>query len=370
MKHKRRIKMTVILVILLLLTVGCATYTHLPKFGGKSKGERLQRIHLSPNYSDGRFQNINHTPQITESFWNTFFQSSSKQRRPKDKIPSVKTNLAGLNPQENILVWFGHSSYYFQVDGKRFLVDPVFYHASPVSFINTAFEGAGVYTATDIPGIDYLVITHDHWDHLDYRTVKELKSRTGKVICPLGVGAHFERWHFDESKIVEMDWNEMATLSSEGFEIYCLPARHFSGRGLRQRQSLWASFLLKSTTFTIFMGGDSGYDTHFENIGKQFETIDYAILENGQYNKAWRYIHSLPEETLQTAKDLHAKNVIPVHNSKFALSRHSWNEPMQRLCDENDKQTKPLRLLTPKIGEIVFLNDTTQTFTRWWEKIE
>jgi L-ascorbate metabolism protein UlaG (beta-lactamase superfamily) len=135
-------------------------------------------------------------------------------------------------------------------------------------------------------------------------------------------------------------------------------------------ESFWASFMLKSRTFTIYIGGDSGYDTHFANIGNRFDTIDFALLENGQYNKAWKYIHSFPEETLQAAKDLQVKNVIPVHNSKFALSRHSWNEPMQRLCEANDKQHNPLRILTPKIGEIVFLDNTAQTFTRWWQEME
>jgi L-ascorbate metabolism protein UlaG (beta-lactamase superfamily) len=235
----------------------------------------------------------------------------------------VKTNLVGLNPQENILVWLGHSSYYFQVGGTRFLVDPVFSHsASPVSFANRAFKGTNIFKATDIPDIDYLVITHDHWDHLDYPTVKELKPRIRKVICPLGVGAHFARWNFDESNIIEMDWEDMVILDS-CFEMHCFSAHHFSGRGFKQRQSLWASFLLKSTTLSIYMGGDSGYDTHFASIGERFDSIDFALLENGQYNKAWKYIHMQPEETLQAGIDLRAKNVIPVHHSKFAMSSHS-----------------------------------------------
>jgi L-ascorbate metabolism protein UlaG (beta-lactamase superfamily) len=359
-------KMMIGIVIILLLTAGCTAYSCLPKFGSTPKNERLKKVRQSSNYYAGHFQNINPTPQITTSFWNVIFQSSSRQRKPKDKIPAVKTNFYELNPQENLLVWFGHSSYYFQIEGKRFLVDPVFSRvASPVSFINTAFAGTDLYKPADIPDIDYLVITHDHWDHLDYPTVKELKPRIGKVICPLGVGEHFTRWNFDESVLIEMDWEDTLTLDA-GFEIHCLPARHFSGRGFNAKQSLWASFLLKTSVLTLFMGGDSGYDTHFASIGNRFFSIDFALLENGQYNKAWKYIHSRPEETLQAAKDLHAKNVIPVHNSKFALSSHSWNEPLQRISEANEKQEKPLRLLTPKIGEIVFLQDSTQTFGRWW----
>ncbi|MDR1338470.1 MAG: MBL fold metallo-hydrolase, partial [Prevotellaceae bacterium] len=251
------------IISLSCLVAGCTAYTCLPKFGSVPKNERLEKVRRSPNYRDGRFQNINETPQLTESLRNAIFQSSSKRKTPKNEIPTVQTNLAELNPQENILVWFGHSSCYFQVDGKRFLVDPVFSrYASPVSFVNRAFKGTNVFEAADIPDIDYLVITHDHWDHLDYPTVKALKPRIRKVICPLGAGAHFARWNFDESTVIEMDWEDRVVLDS-GFEMYCFPARHFSGRGFNQRQSLWASFLLKSATLSIYMGGDSGYDTHF-----------------------------------------------------------------------------------------------------------
>jgi L-ascorbate metabolism protein UlaG (beta-lactamase superfamily) len=356
--------MLIVGILLFLIITGCA-YTYLPKFGRTPAGERLKKVQHSPNYREGRFQNLSSTPQMTESFKNTFFQSSSKQRKPKCEIPTVKTNLANLNLQDEVLIWFGHSSYYFQTGGKRFLVDPVFSHAaSPLSFVNTAFRGTEVFQPSDIPDIDYLVITHDHWDHLDYPTVKALKSRIEKVICPLGVGEHFVRWDFDEHDLIEMDWNDMTTLDS-GFEIHCLPARHFSGRGFKRQQSLWASFLLKSETLTLFIGGDGGYDTHFADIGNRFGTIDFALLENGQYNNAWKYIHMQPEETLQAAKDLHATNVIPVHNSKFALSRHSWDEPLRRITQANDKAL--LRLLTPRIGEIVLLKDTTQTFCRWWD---
>jgi L-ascorbate metabolism protein UlaG (beta-lactamase superfamily) len=366
---KRKMIVGIIITVLLAITI-VAVYIHLPKFGRTPKGDRLERVHHSSHYSNGRFQNVNPTPQITESTWNTVFQSSSKQRRPKNQIPALKTKLTELNPQENLLVWFGHSSCYFQVGGKRFLLDPVLSKAaSPVPFVNTAFAGTDLYKPEDIPNIDYLIITHDHWDHLDYPTVKELKPRIGKVICPLGVGEHFVRWGFDESNIIEMDWEDTAALDFE-FEIYCLPARHFSGRAFNQRQSLWASFLLKIDTFTIFICGDGGYDSHFANIGNRFGSIDLALLENGQYNKAWKYIHMQPEETLQAGKDLNAKSVIPVHNSKFALSRHSWDEPLQRITTANKKHPNPLRLLTPKIGEIVFLNDTSQTFDRWWQDME
>jgi L-ascorbate metabolism protein UlaG (beta-lactamase superfamily) len=364
-----KLKLATGIFIFALLLAGCGAYTCLPKFGSTPRGERLKRVQRSPNYREGHFQNTTPTPQMTESFWKAVFQSSSKRRKPKNGIPSTKTNLAELAPQENVLIWFGHSSCYFQIEGKRFLVDPVFSPAaSPFPFFNTAFAGADLYKPVDIPGIDYLIITHDHWDHLDYPTIRALKPRIGKVICPLGVGEHFARWNFDEANIIEMDWKDSIALSA-GFEIHCLPARHFSGRGFKQRLSLWASFLLKSSTLTLFMGGDSGYGAHFAETGVRFGRVDFALLENGQYSKAYKYIHMQPEETLQAAVDLRAKNVIPVHNSKFAISNHGWDEPLQRICEANDKQAN-LRLLTPQIGEVVFLKDTMQTFNRWWQDVE
>ena len=140
-----------------------------------------------------------------------------------------------------------------------------------------------------MPDIDYLVISHDHWDHLDYNTVKKLKDRIGAVICPLGVGEHFEYWGFDKERLIELDWNEDANLVP-GFMIHCLPARHFSGRRLTANQSLWASFLLEAPSQKIYIGGDGGYDTHYAEIGNRFPGIDLAILENGQYNEEWSLI--------------------------------------------------------------------------------
>jgi len=349
--------------------VGFISCMSLPRFGRLAKGENKEKIRQSTNYRDGRFQNLNHTQQLTEGFWQMLTQPSAKQKEPKTEIPVVKINLTALNPQENLLVWFGHSSCYIQLDEMRFLIDPVFSsYASPVSFMNKAFKGTNIYSSADIPDIDYLIITHDHWDHLDYNTVKELKPRVGKVVCPLGVGAHFARWGYEAEDIIEMDWNEM--IACDLFEIHCLPARHFSGRALKQKQSLWASFLIKSQSFTVFISGDGGYDTHFASIGEQFGAIDFALLENGQYGSSWRYIHLHPEEALQAGIDLRAKNIIPVHHSKFCISNHSWKEPMQRIIAANEKLEIPQRILTQKIGEVVFLNDTVQRFTKWWEGIE
>ena len=362
--------MWIVLIIIAVLFLGTSCFVTQPRFGRTPKGERMERVKNSPNYYEGKFQNLSPTPQLTseKSRFSTMagFLFKKKERlRPDVEIPCVKTDLLSLNINDDVLVWFGHSSYFIQISGRRILVDPVFSKAaSPVSFFNKSFKGANCYDAEDIPDIDYLIITHDHWDHLDYSSVKKLKPRIRKVICGLGVGEHFERWKFDLSNIVEMDWNESFILEPD-FELFCLPTRHFSGRGLKPNQSLWASFLVKTSDYTLYVGGDGGYDTHFAEIGNRFESIDLALLENGQYDINWRFIHTLPNETIIAAKDLNAKRMMPGHNSKYALGNHAWDEPMKRLSElhnEND-----FMMLTPKIGEVVNLRDNAYLFSEWWK---
>lgn len=348
-------------------------YLKQAKFGKLPTGKRLERIKQSPNYKNGSFQNQSITPDLTEganyyTVSKEFFFGQNKNVSPVDEIPSTKTDLLNLDLKENILVWFGHSSYYLQIDGKRILVDPVLSGvASPFSFSTKAFRGTDRYTTNDIPQIDYLFISHDHWDHLDYKTILKIKPKIKKVICGLGTGEHFEYWGFDPNKIIEKDWDEKIVLD-EGFTAHTVPARHFSGRGLTRNKALWTSYVLQTPTMQIFLGGDSGYDKHFAEIGKTFGAFDLAILENGQYDKSWKYIHLMPDEILQAAKDLNAKRIFPVHSSKFALGNHPWYEPLE-LIIENNKQEN-LNIMTPMIGEKVNLKDTTQQFSRWWKGVK
>ena len=234
----------------------------------------------------------------------------------------------------------------------------------PVSFINKPFKGTEIYTPEDIPEIDYLVITHDHWDHLDYNTVIKLKDRIGKIICGLGVGENFEHWGFDKDRIIELDWHENVILDN-GFIINCLPSRHFSGRSFSRDKTLWSSYMIQSPTKNIFISGDTGYDSHFAEISKEFPQIDLAIMENGQYNQAWSNIHLMPDHLVQAAKDLHGKRLMTYHNSKYALSRHRWYEPLENISDANERDS--LNLITPMIGEPVYLNDSLQSFSKWWK---
>lgn len=362
-----------ILTIIVLLAVAVFIFLQQPKFGKMPSGERLARIQKSPNFRDGSFQNLNPTPDLTEgvsyyAVMKEFIFGEKKRVKPTDVIPSTKIDLLHLDPAKDVLVWFGHSSYFIQIDGKKILVDPVLSGAaSPISFTTKAFQGTDAYTVEDLPAIDYLFISHDHWDHLDYDTVMKLKSKVGKVICGLGTGEHFESWGFDKNIIIEKDWNEEIILDN-GFVAHTAPARHFSGRGILRNRALWTSFALKTPTFNLFIGGDSGYDNHFAQIGKNYGPFDLAILENGQYDKSWKYIHMMPEEVLQAAKDLGAKRLFPVHSSKFALGNHAWDEPLRRITEGNKSVNMPL--ITPIIGEQVNLKDSTQTFEQWWVGVE
>ncbi len=365
MKFKRI--MILFFATVIILSSGIYVFLKHPRFGKNPEGARKERIEKSPNYKNGSFSNLNHTPQMTgEGGFMKIMKDmfNAKNRRPVDSIPSVKTNLLDLNPEKDVLVWFGHSSYFMQVDGKRFLVDPVFCgNASPFSFMIKSFKGTDIYTPEDIPEIDYLIITHDHWDHLDYKTLKELKPKISKVITGLGTGAHLEFWGYENKNIVENDWYDEVLLD-EGFVIHTTPARHFSGRGPKPHQSLWVSFALITPTMKIFIGGDGGYDEHFVEIGNKYGGFDLAILENGQYNSSWKYIHLMPDEVLQAAKDLRAKRLFPVHSSKFALANHSWDAPLKSISEFN--KTEKQSLVTPIIGEMVDLKDSTRIFTEWW----
>lgn len=361
--------MIVLLSILLLLTIATLLYMRQDKFGKAPSGARLEKIRQSPNFKNGKFQNLSKTPTLAEghNYFEVLYKSYIKNKPrhyPSDSIPSEKTDLLNLSADTDVLVWFGHSSYFMQIDGKRILVDPVFSgNASPVPGTVKSFKGTDIYTVADLPDIDYLFISHDHYDHVDYETLIALKDKTKKVICGLGVGSHFEYWGYDSSKIIERDWNEKVALDS-GFTVFVEPARHFSGRGFSTNNTLWASYVLQTPNMKIYIGGDSGYDKHYADIGHKHGSFDLAILDNGQYDAAWKYIHNLPEDVLKAAQDLNAKRIFPVHSSKFALGSHDWDEPLKKITELNKSYNIPL--LTPIIGEQVHLKDTTRIFKQWW----
>lgn len=360
--------MIIALIIVVLIVVGFYLFLQQPQFGKKASGKDLKRIQSSPNYKNGQFQNINFTPQLTGEagmvkVMREFFFNKDKRNVPPNVLPSERTNLFQLDLNDDVLVWFGHSSYFMQLNRKRFLIDPVLSgHASPVKFTTRSFKGSDVYTVDDISPIDFLLITHDHYDHLDYSTIVKLKPKIKQVITGLGVGAHLQQWGYNPAVIMEKDWNEK--IQFENLTVNTTPARHFSGRSFKRNSSLWLSFAVITPNRKIFIGGDSGYDTHFKTIGEQFGPFDLVILECGQYNNYWKYIHMMPEEVVRAAEDLQAKKLLPVHWGKFSLSLHAWDEPVTRIACEAKR--KGMDLIHPMIGEAVYLDQNILS-SEWWK---
>lgn len=364
MKKKKIMLIAILLSVLFGLGNIGLLFISQESFGRLPQGERLERIRKSPNYDISKKQFVNQEPTVTMtgdksatgSLLSQIFGKDTVQKIPDTALTVVKTNLRELPADKDWLVWFGHSSYLMNLSGKKFLIDPILYSGSPVSFANKMFKGTDVYKPNDFPDIDYLVISHDHWDHLDYKAVKELKPRVGKVILGLGVGEHFERWGYPKEKLIELDWWDKAALASTpnpGFKVTATPARHFSGRDLRQNRTLWASYVVETPKRTIWIGGDTGYGKHFKEIGEKFKNIDLGILENGQYNEQWANIHTLPKYLGTEMVELNATRYMTVHNSRFCLSKHSYYEPLENAKKAAEESGKPL--LTPQMGEVLYL---------------
>lgn len=367
--------MIVLCLVVALLTplffLGCKTWK---ATGRAPRGERLERMQALPYYRDGQYRNlestvmltpVGKTPRLTllRNLWKFLFPPDDA-RKPKTPIPALRTDLHSLDPDTDLYVWMGHSSVFLQLDGKRFLFDPVLTSELPVSLFMKPFKGADLYTPADIPPVDYLVITHDHWDHLDYGTVRDLRTRVGEVICGLGMGEDFEFWGYRPEQIHEMVWDDSLALTS-GLTIHCLTSRHFSGRLFSRNKTLWASYLIDGSK-RLFVSGDGGYGERFVEFGKRFPNIDLAFMENGQYSEQWRYNHLLPHKLVQAIDELAPRRVMSYHNSKFALAPHPWHEPLDSLS--HNAEGKPWELLTPRIGEVVYL-DSTQTFEKWWRAL-
>jgi L-ascorbate metabolism protein UlaG (beta-lactamase superfamily) len=338
-------------------------------FGKLPSGARFERIRKSKQYDGSQFVNVYPTKLLAEGA--SYFDMAKKyfgkgvNREPVKNLPTVKTDLYTLPIEKPSLVWFGHSSFLITINGKKIHSDPVFSdRPSPVQYAGSkSYPGTRIYSDIDFPALDLIVISHDHYDHLDYNTIVALNPKTKMFCVPIGVGAHLTHWGIPENKIREFDWWEGDTVA-DGIELICTPARHFSGRGFRSNKTLWASYVLKAGGYSIFIGGDSGYDDSFKKIGQEYGPFDLAMLECGQYDKQWPDIHMMPEQTVQASLDLKAKVLLPVHWAKFTLALHTWTDPIERATAHAEKLGAILT--TPKIGEPIYLEGTFPS-SKWWE---
>lgn len=338
-----------------------------PKFGKLSEGERLARISSSPHYGNGEFRNTVSTQSLLDGqstpkiLWDDMF-SDRPRLRPDRPLPTVRTDLAGLDVDEDMLIWLGHSSYYIQLAGQRILVDPVFSgYGAPFTSFNKTFPGTDLYTVADMPEIDYLLISHDHWDHLDYDTVTALMPKVKKAILPLGVGAYFEHWGYPANRLMEADWNTTLPLE-KGLTIHLTPARHYSGRLFKANKTLWTGYVLETPERRIFLSGDTGYGLHIKEIADTFGTFDLVAIDGGQYDPRWPLIHMTPEEAVRAAGELGARSMMLAHVGKFYIASHTWDEPFIRAAQAMKDTSFPM--LTPRIGEPVWLDGREQEFTR------
>ncbi len=368
----RLLKRIMIITTIVIAVIAIAGFLFMQRaiFGKNPDGARLERIKKSPYYKDGVFQYPESTPLMTkEASYLKMIQlqfKTDEAREPTIPLPSVKTNLKKVPTNNFQITWFGHSSYLLQIDGKNILVDPVFSKAaSPVDFVGAKrFPGTDVYSLKDMPPLDAILLTHDHYDHLDYEVITQLKDSAVKFYMPLGVGAHLEHWGIDTSRITELDWWDKTEIIT-GIRLTATPARHFSGRGLTDRgKTLWTSYVIESDSSRIYVGGDSGYGPHFKTIGEKFGSFDLTILECGQYHTYWPLIHMMPEEVVQAHLDLKGKVLFPVHWGKFALGFHPWKEPIERLMIRADANA--VKVTTPKIGEQI-LSEGSLPQSKWWK---
>ncbi|MDA3890891.1 MAG: MBL fold metallo-hydrolase [Salinivirgaceae bacterium] len=337
---------------------------------GQNGGNKMDKMKASTNYKDGKFQNQEETPVMhpDTSYFSVMrqFMKKGENREPETALQTVKFDKdAFLAETDGIKsVWFGHSTVLLNINGLIVLTDPFFgERASPVSFMGTKkFDYTHNVAVADLPDIDIVLISHDHYDHLDKKTIMQINEKATSFIVPLGIESQLEKWKVGTDKIIELDWWQQFKVNAE-LIITMTPARHFSGRGLTRNKTLWCSYVVEANGQKVFFSGDSGYGEHFKEIGAKFGPFDLTLMECGQYNNSWAFIHMNPSETYKANADLGGHKMIPLHWGKFKLSLHSWTEPVELLIESSKGDTSII--LTPKIGKVAQVTDSN-AFDYWW----
>ncbi|MGI9896786.1 MBL fold metallo-hydrolase [Vibrio natriegens] len=283
---------------------------------------------------------------------------------PKTPLLNYEINPNDLRqPKSDFLYRLGHSSVLMHIDSNWILTDPVFSErASPIQWAGPKRFHPAPITASSLPYIDIVIISHDHYDHLDKATIKAIDEKVGVFVTPLKVSDRLQNWGISREKIIQLDWWQSVSLNN--IELVSTPSQHFSGRGLLDRnQTLWSSWVILGSKHRIFFSGDSGYFSGFKSIGERYGPFDFTLMEAGAYNSLWSDIHMMPEESVQAHIDLQGKFMIPIHNGTFDLSMHPWYEPLERISAIT--ANRGVQLVTPAFGEQVVL-DAPSLKNRWW----
>lgn len=358
------------LTTLLLASVvgGAAFLKFSPQFGSRDKAFSKERMLLSENYDVRAFKNIEKTDmgQIRLKTMVEFFFKSG-QRKPDREIPVRKRAAHDFvsHSDDVSLTWFGHSAVLVEIEGKKIFFDPMLSNVpAPHPWLGSKrFNAELPLGVDDLPHLDAVIISHDHYDHLDYRSIQAIKEKVRMFFVPLGVGSHLAAWGVEEAKIKEFDWWEETNF--DDLLIAATPAKHFSGRSLNDRNAtLWASWVVKGKASSVFFSGDSGYTKSFKDIGDKYGPFDITMVECGQYHEDWSQIHMMPEETVQASLDLKSKLMMPIHWGSFTISLHSWDDPVRRALKA--AEDAGLEMMTPVIGERIMLNNFKPS-PFWWK---
>ncbi len=338
------------------------------QFGGKVTKALKDRYIQSPNWTGKLFSNLVETSlyipitAIPKLVYNQFFKK--KGRLPLVSLPiKVFDKVAFLAPSQSTkFVWFGHSVVLLRMNGKSILIDPMLgQDASPIAPFKTKRFSQGTLDLIDkLPEIDLVLLTHDHYDHLDLESILKLKGKVKQYWVALGCARHLKAWGVN-CVIKEFGW--WSSLKFDDIEITFTPTRHFAGRGFTDRnKSLWGGWVLKTSTENIYFSGDSGYGDHFKMVGEKLGPFDFGFMECGQYHKLWHPIHMFPSESVQAGIDAGVKKMMPVHWGGFALALHHWKTPVDTFVKA--ATSKDVRYLTPELGELVNVNENRSS--NWW----
>lgn len=336
--------------------------------GKRAEGERLIRMQSSPQWKEGQF--VNPQPLIND-FWaalGSMFRPSPEVD-PKGPVPVVyieKSRFSKLPESGLRVTWFGHSSSLIELDGVRILTDPVWSErTSPSSWIGPKRWYPPLISLEDLPEIDLVLISHDHYDHMDFGTISKLKDRNILFVVPLGLGANLSYWGVPDAKIIELDWWE--TKKIKDLEIVSTPARHASGRYLLDNdEKLWSSYALIGPKHRVYFSGDTGLFPKMKEIGEKYGPFDLTMIETGQYNQAWPDWHIGPEQAVIAHTQLKGKVLLPIHWGLFALASHGWTEPVERVLEKSKELG--VTVITPKPGESAE-PDLQKDYIAWWPKL-